>query len=257
MKPLDLIKELTSKTKVIHCPFCGHTQTESKWALSTLCKNCSHYIGLASTREADHRIVSPSSLVKTRVVVCPYCSHSQKIYAEAISVGCPRCGAYLYVENLYVKGKIKRKLSTLGDIQFGVGSEYSGPPVRGRKIKIRGIIQASVKALEEVEFYSQCSVKGVVFAPRVIVNRFASVQAREIISGQLVIKGIVQSEKVIAKDFLKIESFGRLITKKMLTNRLVAEPFSHLEAEFKTYSCLSRETQKNFLELGEERLLEI
>ncbi|TFE69613.1 hypothetical protein A7Q10_07150 [Methylacidiphilum caldifontis] len=247
------LKDLNKKTQIVCCPFCGNTQTESKWALSTFCKKCGHYIGLASKKE-DHLFSSVFLLPKTRELTCPYCNHSQKIYAEAISVGCSHCGAYLYVENLYVKGKIKRKLSTLGDIQFGHGSEYSGPAVQGRKIWVRGIIHASIKALEEIEFSSKCMVKGIVHSPRVVINRFCSVKVKEIISRELIVKGVVECEKLIARDFLKIESFGHLTTEKILTNRLVAEPFSHLEAEFKTYSSLCPQGQKNFVELGEERL---
>ncbi|TFE70927.1 hypothetical protein A7Q09_03145 [Methylacidiphilum sp. Yel] len=251
MQPISS-KRLDSKTQLIRCPACGHSQVESRWALSTICKKCFHYIGLATKKNPVPCL--PSLPSKTREITCPYCHNSQKIYPQALSVGCAFCGAYLYVENLCLKGKIRGKISTLGDIDFEAGSEYVGATVQGRRIRIRGIMQCSFKATEEVEFCSQSVVKGIVVAPRVIVNRFSSPKVKEVITYELIVKGQLECETIIARDFLKIESFGKITTKKMLTNRLVAELFSRLEADFETYSLLTRDIQKNGIELGEERL---
>jgi cytoskeletal protein CcmA (bactofilin family)/ribosomal protein S27E len=161
----------------IRCPHCGNLQLESESAKSTYCRKCSGYIQLeksrksAASRETQRgsTTVSPKihglfGIQGTFVARCFECVGEREVPKSARSTFCPKCGAYIDLQDYKISSTYTRSIRTGGRLTitnkgelisrrtFCGSAEIEGP-VRGNlictgavRIKVKGKMNGSIEA---------------------------------------------------------------------------------------------------------------
>ena len=111
----------------VQCPHCGNLQLEPESAKSTYCRKCSGYIQLEKVRTSAAAQVShqrPASVFqkledlfggqRTFVARCFECEGEREVPKNATSTLCPKCGAYIELQDYKIDGIYTRSIRTGG-----------------------------------------------------------------------------------------------------------------------------------------------
>ena len=161
----------------IQCPHCGNLQLEAELAKSTYCRKCSGYIQLEKSRKpaALHEPKSKSISVfqnipglfgvqRTFFARCFECPGEREVPKSATSTLCPKCGAYIDLQDYKISSIYTRSIRTGGRLivtnkgdligrQTFCGSAEIQGPFRGNlictgavRIKLKGKLSGSIEA---------------------------------------------------------------------------------------------------------------
>jgi cytoskeletal protein CcmA (bactofilin family)/predicted RNA-binding Zn-ribbon protein involved in translation (DUF1610 family) len=126
--PLPAQKVEGSKGRVeVQCPHCGNLQLEPESAKSTYCRKCSGYIQLEkSRRPAAEQVLhqKPGFILqkwqglfgvqRTLIARCFECGGEREVPKNATSTLCPKCGAYIELQDYKIEGIYSRSIRTGG-----------------------------------------------------------------------------------------------------------------------------------------------
>jgi len=111
----------------VQCPHCGNLQLEPESAKSTYCRKCSGYIQLEKNRRSTPAQIShqkPASVFqkleglfgveRTFVARCFECDGVREVPKTATSTLCPKCGAYIELQDYKIDGIYTRSIRTGG-----------------------------------------------------------------------------------------------------------------------------------------------
>ena len=126
--PLPSQKVEGAKGRVeVRCPHCGNIQLEAESAKSTYCRKCSGYIQLEKGRTSAAAQVSQQrsasvfqkveellGVQRTFVARCFECEGEREVPKNATSTLCPKCGAYIELQDYKVEGMYTRSIRTGG-----------------------------------------------------------------------------------------------------------------------------------------------
>jgi cytoskeletal protein CcmA (bactofilin family)/predicted RNA-binding Zn-ribbon protein involved in translation (DUF1610 family) len=126
--PLPSQKVEGAKGRIeVRCPHCGNIQLEAELAKSTYCRKCSGYIQLEKGRTsaaAQAPQQGPGSVFqkleglfgvqRTFVARCFECEGEREVPKNATSTLCPKCGAYIELQDYKVEGMYTRSIRTGG-----------------------------------------------------------------------------------------------------------------------------------------------
>lgn len=214
----------------VTCTTCGHEQNEPMGAISTVCGKCHTYIAVDKHIPAK----GPEAPKRTRVVVCPYCERSQKIYPQALSIMCVECGVHVKIANHTVVGQSRHSLDTFGEVTFVRGCRYSGAEVRAQVIHASGSLQTRLHAFSDLIFNHRSDVSGPVTAGNILVQPGAKVHARRMTAEVFTIKGYLHAEAVHASRMLIVEAGGYLAAQSIKAAGIEVHKGGGVEGHFES-----------------------
>jgi cytoskeletal protein CcmA (bactofilin family)/predicted RNA-binding Zn-ribbon protein involved in translation (DUF1610 family) len=194
----------------IQCPHCGNLQLEAEAAKSTYCRKCSNYIQLEKSRKPAafpesqrkstsviHELQGLFGVQRTYVARCFECAGEREVPKSATSTLCPKCGAYIDLQDYKISSIYTRSIRTggrlivagkgdlIGRRTFCGSAEILGS-LRGIlictgavRIKLKGKMSASIEA-KTVYIEKKCDVE---MAHPI---RAESVEIEGAISGQII-----------------------------------------------------------------------
>ncbi len=203
----------------IQCPHCGNLQLESESAKSTYCRKCGGYVQLEKSRKpaASHESERTSPTVSqkiqglfgvqgTAIARCFECAGEREVPKSATSTLCPKCGAYIDLQDYKIASIYTRSIRTggrliitskgdlIGRRTFCGSAEIEGS-VRGNlictgavRIKVKGKFNGSIEA-KTVYIEKKCE------AEMVHPIRAEQVEIDGAISGQIIASRTVTIHK--------------------------------------------------------------
>ncbi|MBV9642010.1 MAG: polymer-forming cytoskeletal protein [Verrucomicrobia bacterium] len=176
--PAAFQKAEDTKAKVeVRCPHCDNLQLESESAKSTYCRKCSGYIQLDKSGKpaASHEIQRGPTTVSAKihglfgiqgtfVARCFECVGEREVPKSATSTFCPKCGAYIDLQDYKINSIYTRTIRTGGRLiitskgelinrRTFCGSAVIEGPMRGNlictgavRIKVNGKVNGSIEA---------------------------------------------------------------------------------------------------------------
>ena len=230
---------MIAQQTTITCQQCGHEQPESVDAISTSCQRCHTYIAVEKQtggRKAPVRTAPPkiSRAVRSRVIICPHCQQTQKVYPQALTITCSQCGVNVNISNHKVTGHSRDSLTTYGDITFVEGCRYLGAEVHAQVIHASGELRTRLRAFSELHFWHRTVITGPVLAERIIVHPGATVYARRMTAGSLEVHGHVSADSVLTSGQLLIQAGGYLSAKTIKASGLEVQRDAGIEGFFET-----------------------
>ena len=173
----------------VRCPACDNLQLEPPAVKSTYCRKCGGYIqlekGWKPGESKDLQRPAPSVLRKleslfgvqrTIVARCFECTGEREVPKHAASTLCPKCGAYIDLQDYKITGVYTRSIRTGGKLivtekcdlianKVFCGSAEIGGPVRGQLtcsgevwVRFKGKLSGSIKA-KTVHIDKKCNAE--------------------------------------------------------------------------------------------------
>lgn len=171
---------------LLTCPDCGHQQSESRTAFSTLCKKCGRHI-----RVQDILNPAPKAARQTagrEQVACFECGTELTVPVGAESTMCKRCGRYVDLHDYRITSSLAKNFKTRGAfVVEPKGCVFNTDSVVGDAI-IRGKFHGKLNAARSLTIYSGADIKGTLTTEHLIIpaeNHFCWKEPLEIGSAEI------------------------------------------------------------------------
>ena len=205
----------------VRCPHCGHIQLEPELAKSTYCKKCSGYIQLGKAPKS----IGPQGIDKhpsvlrklenflggqrTVIAHCFECPGKREIPKSATSTICPRCGAYIDIQDYRIVGNFSRSIRTRGKIIVTSKGDLSSNRVICDSAEIQGAMRGSLICSGSVHLRIKGKVTGSIQAKSVYIDKKCEAEfVRPLRAERVEIEGII-SARIISTGTVIIQKTGR------------------------------------------------
>ena len=155
----------SDKAQVV-CPHCGHSQLESRAAISTNCRQCGQYLRvqelLKPTRKAA--VKAPEQ----RRVACFDCGTEQDAPVAAQSAMCKRCSSYIDLQDYAINNAVSKNFRTKGRFVIESKGYVFNTHVVAHDVIVKGRLIGRITA-DLLTVYSSAEINGSFEAKRLIV----------------------------------------------------------------------------------------
>ena len=155
----------SDKAQVV-CPHCGHSQLESRAAISTNCRQCGQYLRvqelLKPTRKAA--VKAPEQ----RRVACFECGTEQDAPVAAQSAMCKRCSSYIDLQDYSINNAVSKNFRTKGRFVIESKGYVFNTHVVAHEVIVKGRLIGRIAA-DLLTIYSSAEINGSFEAKRLIV----------------------------------------------------------------------------------------
>jgi len=197
------------------CPECGHLQQEPALVVSTQCRACRANFKvedgkgvvrtqpktrLAKPRKDGDPYPEPAKPKPTpprlpaapprrsflqrllyptkppRKVTCFDCDHAFTTIAEAHSSQCPKCGAYVSLQDFEIIDHWNRSIQTCGNVIIRKTGSVSSAAVRCHDLTVLGELASPVECSGDLIIRTHCKIIGTVHCHRLRVEKGARVE---------------------------------------------------------------------------------
>ena len=225
--PSALPKAEGSKERVeVQCPHCGSLQLEPESAKSTYCRKCNGYIQLEKARKpaALHESQDSSTSVlqtlhglfgapRTLVARCFECSGEREVPQTATSTLCPKCGAYIDLQDYKISGIYTRSIRTGGRLTITNKGDLISRKTFCGSAEIQGSLRGSLICTGEVKIKISGKMSGSIEAKTVYIEKKCAAEfVHPIRAEQVEIEGTVSGQIIAARKVI-IHKSGRLTGK--------------------------------------------
>ena len=207
----------------IQCPHCGNLQLEAESAKSTYCRKCSSYIQLEKSRKpaALHEPQSRSISVfqnlsglfgveRTFVARCFECPGEREVPKNATSTLCPKCGAYIDLQDYKISGIYTRSIRTGGRLIVTNKGDLIGRRTFCGSAEIQGSVRGNLICTGAVRISLKGKLSCDIEAKTVYIEKKCVAEIVHPIRAELVeIEGAI-SGQIIATRKVVIYKTGRL-----------------------------------------------
>ncbi len=130
-----------------------------------------------------------------RDVTCFSCGHTHKAVPEAQSSQCPRCSAYISLQDYEINEAWNRRIQTRGDVTIGKTGVVTGITIQCHNLTILGELAGSVDCSGDLIIRSHGKIVGKVSCRQLRVERGAKVEfLNPVIAGSAYIDGQVRGQ---------------------------------------------------------------
>jgi cytoskeletal protein CcmA (bactofilin family)/DNA-directed RNA polymerase subunit RPC12/RpoP len=152
---------------LVACPHCGHQQTESRSAYSTICKKCGQHLRVQDI--LNPAPTSPRRAPKLKRVICFECGAELEVPASAESTMCKQCSRYVDLHDYRITNAIAKNFKTKGVFVIEPkGSVFNTESIVGDAV-IRGQFHGKLAVERSLTIYSTADVKGSLTANHLII----------------------------------------------------------------------------------------
>jgi cytoskeletal protein CcmA (bactofilin family) len=219
--PFQKVEEAKGRIE-IQCPHCGNLQLEAESAKSTYCRKCSSYIKLEKSRKpaALHEPQSRSISVfqnlpglfgvqRTFFARCFECPGEREVPKSATSTLCPKCGAYIDLQDYRISSIYTRSIRTGGRLIVTNKGDLIGRRTFCGSAEIQGSVRGQLICTGTVRIKLKGKLNGSIEAKTVCIEKKCDVEMVHPIRAELVeIDGIISGQ--IASRKVIIHPTGRL-----------------------------------------------
>src|SRR5277367_761383 len=96
----------------VACPHCGHQQSESRSAFSTICRKCGRHFRVQEVLNPPQK--TPERALVRRRVICFECGAELDVPVSAKSTMCKRCGRYVDLHDYRITNAVAKNFKTKG-----------------------------------------------------------------------------------------------------------------------------------------------
>jgi cytoskeletal protein CcmA (bactofilin family)/ribosomal protein L40E len=233
---LALHRHEESKGRVdVTCPSCANHQQESVSAKSTYCRKCGGYIQLDKSAKSsisheprEHALSSLQKLQdllgvqRTIVARCFECPGIREVPKTATSTLCPKCGAYIDLQDYKIAGAYTRSVRTGGRLIITVKGDLISRRAYCGSAEIEGSLRAKLICSGDVTIKRKGKVGGEIEARNIHIDKRCDAELAFPIRADVVeIDGAITVPKVSARKVV-INKTGRL-TGAVSANGFVVE----------------------------------
>ena len=207
----------------IQCPHCGNLQLEAELAKSTYCRKCSGYIQLEKSRKpaAPPESQPKSSSViqelqglfgvqRTFVARCFECAGEREVPKSATSTLCPKCGAYIDLQDYKISSIYTRSIRTGGRLIVTGKGDLIGRRTFCGSAEIQGSLRGILICTGAVRIKFKGKMSANIEAKTVYIEKKCDVEMVHPIRAESVeIEGAI-SGRIIATRKVVIHQTGRL-----------------------------------------------
>jgi cytoskeletal protein CcmA (bactofilin family) len=173
----------------VTCPACANRQQESALAKSTYCRKCGGYIQLDKSAKSsvsrEPREGVPSGLQKlqsllgvqrTIIARCFECPGVREVPKAATSTLCPKCGAYIDLQDYKIAGAYTRSIRTGGRLTIGIKGDLISRRAYCGSAEIEGSLRAKLICSGDVTIKRKGKLDGEIEARKIHVHRRCEAQ---------------------------------------------------------------------------------
>jgi cytoskeletal protein CcmA (bactofilin family)/predicted RNA-binding Zn-ribbon protein involved in translation (DUF1610 family) len=207
----------------ITCPHCGNLQLEPESAKSTYCRKCSNYIQLEKSRKPaalhEPQIRSGTVFQKleglfgvhgTFVARCFECEGERDVPKSASSTLCPKCGAYIAVQDYKITSIYSRSIRTVGRLIITDKGDLISRQTLCGSAEIEGSVRGNLICTGAVKIKAKGKFSGSIEAKTVYIEKKCDAEiVHPIRAEQVEIDGAI-SGRIIATRSVIIHKTGRL-----------------------------------------------
>jgi cytoskeletal protein CcmA (bactofilin family) len=214
-----------SRSKIdVTCPACGNHQQESASAKSTYCRKCGGYVQLDKSAKPsvshEPRERTPSGLEKlqdflgvqrTTIARCFECPGFREVPKAATSTLCPKCGAYIDLQDYKIAGAYTRSIRTGGRLIIAAKGDLISRRAYCGSAEIEGSLRANLVCSGDVALRRKGKIGGEIEARKIHVERKCEAElSHPIRTDELEIDGAITVPSVSARKVV-IGKTGRLV----------------------------------------------
>jgi cytoskeletal protein CcmA (bactofilin family)/predicted RNA-binding Zn-ribbon protein involved in translation (DUF1610 family) len=207
----------------VQCPRCGNLQLEPESAKSTYCRKCSSYIPLeksqkpAALHEPQGKPISVFQnlpglfgVQRTFFARCFECPGEREVPKTATSTLCPKCGAYIDLQDYKISSIYTRSIRTGGRLIVTNKGDLIGRRTFCGSAEIQGSVRGALICTGAVRIKLKGKLKGSIEAKTVYIEKKCEVEMVPPIRAEFVeIEGTI-SGQIIATRKVVIHKAGRL-----------------------------------------------
>lgn len=200
---------------LVTCPHCGHTQSEPRTVISTVCKKCRRHFEVEDTARPSRKAVAPlrqsaAPAGVLRQITCFECGADLEVPPSAESTMCKRCSRYLDLKDYVITSAVSKNFKTKGSFVIEPkGYVFNTEAIVGDAV-IKGRFLGKLTAERSLTIYSTAEIKGSFQAARLVIpagNHFRWTVPLRVgsadIAGELV-------NDLVAKETVFVRSAARL-----------------------------------------------
>jgi cytoskeletal protein CcmA (bactofilin family) len=155
-----------AKVQVI-CPQCGHTQSEPRTAISSVCKKCGQHLRIEEILKPVPKATETAR--PQRQITCFECNSDLEVALSAESTMCKRCSRYIDLKDYRINSAVSKNFKTKGSfVVESKGYVFNTEAIVGEAV-IKGRFLGKLTALESLTIYSTAEIKGNFTARRLII----------------------------------------------------------------------------------------
>jgi len=207
----------------VTCPSCGSLQQESASAKSTYCRKCGGYIQLdkpaKSSAHHEPREHTVSGLQKlqdllgvqrTIMARCFECPGVREVPKTATSTLCPKCGAYIDLQDYKIAGAYTRSVRTGGRLIITAKGDLISRRAYCGSADIEGSLRANLFCTGDVTIRRKGKVGGAIEARNIQIDRKCDAEFAHPVRAEVVeINGAITVPSLTARRVV-INKTGRL-----------------------------------------------
>jgi cytoskeletal protein CcmA (bactofilin family)/ribosomal protein S27E len=152
---------------VVACPHCGHQQSESGAAFSTLCKKCGEHLRVQEVLNPVRS--APEPLLPLRQITCFECGAELKVPASAESSMCKWCSRYLDLHDYRITTPMAKNFRTKGQFIIEPKGNVFNSETVATDVVIRGKFHGKLTAEQSLTVYSSAEIKGSLTTAHLII----------------------------------------------------------------------------------------
>ena len=208
----------------VACPSCGNHQQEPASAKSTYCRKCGGYIQLEKPAKASgsyeqrenvlaglHKLQDMLGVQRTTIARCFECPGEREVPKAATSTLCPKCGAYIDLQDYKISGAYTRSIRTGGRLVIAAKGDLISRRAYCGSAEIEGSLRANLICSGDVTIKRKGKIGGEIEARNIRIDRRCDVEVAHPMRADVVeIDGIIRVPSVSARRVV-INRTGRLI----------------------------------------------
>ncbi len=159
---------------LITCPHCGHTQSEPRTVISTVCKKCRQHIELEAPLKTARKTAPGLRQTTTpareqRRITCFECGAELEVPLSAESTMCKRCSRYLDLKDYVINSAVSKNFKTKGTFVIEPkGYVFNTEAIVGEAV-IKGRFLGRLTAERSLTIYSTAEIKGSFQAGQLVI----------------------------------------------------------------------------------------
>lgn len=211
-----------AKTEVV-CPHCGSKQKESIFARSTICSNCGQHFEISQSatpvvaskpkfivRDNDDHHSKHSGLfgalteafggwlsVKRgpRVVQCYECGARSEASRAAQSTACPKCGAYIDLQDVLVDRSVSRVIRTQGNLRISAKGSLTSTRAYVGNALVEGNVDGTLIARDNILVHYCGLIRGNFHAREIEIAKKSRIKfLQSVHADRIIVRGEVEGE---------------------------------------------------------------
>jgi cytoskeletal protein CcmA (bactofilin family)/ribosomal protein L40E len=208
----------------VTCPVCANHQPESALAKSTYCRKCGGYIQLEKNAKSSFsrelRERAPSGLQKlqnllgvqrTIIAQCFECPGFREVPKTATSTLCPKCGAYIDLQDYKIAGAYTRSIRTGGRLTIALKGDLISRRAYCGSAEIEGSLRAKLICSGDVTIRRKGKLGGEIEAKKIHIEKKCDAELVHPLRADVVeINGAITAPSITARKIV-IGKTGRFI----------------------------------------------